>query len=90
MSGLGLTRALYMAQNKNTDEVETERVNFRPEVAARIIEKAERIAHANEPPPKQESFACRWCKNEKICRYDDWARVNCRTCIFSGVVDGKT
>lgn len=83
MHGLGLTRALYIAHNKNTDEVESERVKYDPLAANAILAKAERIAFANEPPPKIESFACRFCKHEKICRYDDWARVNCRTCLHS-------
>jgi hypothetical protein len=90
MHGLKLERALYIVHNKNTDEIEAERVKYNPEVATKIIEKADRIAHANEPPPKQESFLCRWCKHEKVCRYDDWARVHCRTCVFAGIVDGKT
>lgn len=90
MHGLKLERALYIVHNKNTDEIETERVKYIQQIAEKVVEKASRIAHANEPPPKQESFACRWCKHEKICRYDDWARVNCRTCVFSGIVDGKT
>ncbi|NBS35067.1 MAG: oxidoreductase [Methylocystaceae bacterium] len=90
MKGLSLDRALYIVHNKNTDEIETERVKYNPVVADRIIEKAERIARASEPPSKTESWICRNCRHEKICRYDDWPRVNCRTCVFSEIVDGNT
>jgi hypothetical protein len=83
MHGLGLSRALYIAHNKNTDEVETERVKYDPLVAAQLIAKAERIANADRPPAKLESFACKWCRHETLCRYDGWARVNCRTCLHA-------
>ena len=83
MMAHGIARTLFMATNKNTDEVETERVKYDPLSAAALVAKAERIARADRPPPKQEGFACRWCKHEKICRYDDWTRVNCRTCLHA-------
>jgi hypothetical protein len=83
MHGLSLTRALYMAHNKNDDTVECERVKYDPLAAQALLAKAERIALANSPPPKQESYACKWCRHEKTCRYDDFARVNCRTCLHS-------
>ena len=83
MLGLNLTRALFMAKNKDTEEIETERVHLDALAASALIVKAERIAYANRPPPKVESFACRWCKHEKVCRYSDWARAHCRTCLHS-------
>ncbi len=89
MHGLKLERALYVAHNKNTDEVEVERIKYQPAVAKAIIEKADRIIASPEPPPKMESFACRWCRHEKICRYDDWPRANCRTCIEFDFREGK-
>jgi hypothetical protein len=90
MHGLELDRALYVAHNKNTDQVEVERVKYSKAAAEAILAKADRIAHADAPPEKMESFACRWCRNEKICRYEDWARVNCRTCVYAAPVDGKS
>lgn len=89
MHGLELDRALYVAHNKNNDLVEVERVKYSRAAAEAIIAKADRIAHTDAPPPKMESYACRWCRNEKICRYDDWARVNCRTCAYASPIDGK-
>lgn len=85
MHGLFLGRALYVAHNKNTDEVEVERVKYDPLVANSLLAKAERIAFSDKPPPKMETYACRFCKHEKICRYDDWSRVNCRTCLHSSL-----
>jgi hypothetical protein len=90
MHGLGLTRALYLVHNKNTDEVDAERIKYDPLAAEKLLAKADRIAFAPTPPVKQESFACKWCRHEKTCRYDDFARVNCRTCLHSELTrDGE-
>jgi hypothetical protein len=87
MHGLGLDRALLLAVNKNNDEVEAERIKYDPAVAEAIVERAKRIAYSAHVPAKTESFACKWCKHEKVCRYDDWSRAHCRTCLFSELTD---
>ena len=90
MHGLGLTRALYMAHNKNTDEVETERVKYDPLAAAALVAKAERIAFTDTPPARNESFACRWCRHAGVCKEGAWSRTNCRTCLFAELTrDGE-
>lgn len=90
MAGLGLERCLFMVTNKNNDAIACERVKADPLAAAAIIAKAERIAFADSPPPKQESYACRWCRNKGVCQDGEWARVNCRTCLsFDVGRDGK-
>lgn len=83
MHAFGLSRALYISHNKNTDEVETERVKYDALAAERLLAKADRIAFADRPPPKIETFACKWCRHETLCRYDGWARINCRTCLHA-------
>ena len=90
MGGLELDRCLFMVTNKNNDSIACERVKFDPLAFAALIAKAERIAFADSPPPKQESFACRWCRNKTVCQDGAWARVNCRTCLsFDVGQDGK-
>lgn len=81
MHGLKLERALYLAHNKNTDQVDAQRVNYDRNVALAILEKAQRIVSSDRPPAKNESFACRWCRHSQTCNGQDWTRANCRTCI---------
>lgn len=81
MAAHGIDRTLFMAMNKNTDEVETERVKPDLQAVICLTVKAERIAWSDRPPAKIESYACKWCKHERVCRYDDFPRVNCRTCL---------
>lgn len=87
MHGLGLTRALYICANKDTDEIHTERVEI--DIAAAIATEAriERIVAAAAPPHRASddpaSFTCRFCTANEICHFGAWARFNCRTCIHS-------
>ena len=91
MHGLRLDRALYLCHNKNTDQVDAERVKYNPDVANALIEKAKRIYAADKPPEKNESFACKWCRHGSVCSGNDWPRSNCRTCLHFtfGAAAGK-
>jgi hypothetical protein len=89
MMGLELSKALYLATNKNNDQVEAEIVDYDPAHAQALVDKAERIITANSPPERNESFACRWCRHDPICHKGAWPRANCRTCLsFSFEPDG--
>ena len=87
LSGISLSRALYMAHNKNTDELGAERVNRDDLEVARLVAKAERIAFAQEPPPKlsekPDFWTCKLCDFREVCHGQQMARRNCRTCIFA-------
>lgn len=90
----GLKRAFYMAHNKNTDELYTERVAYDPVMALQIEARANRIINSDIPPPKlyenpqsKMAFACGWCASFGICHGEQMARRNCRTCLSSTPVE---
>ena len=90
MHARGRDRAVYLAVCKDNDELYAERIHYNPEYSLRLMAKAERIIHANEPPAKlhedpnaKMAFACGWCKHRGICHEDAWPRANCRTCLYS-------
>lgn len=93
----GVSRALYVAVNKNTDELYSERVAYDAGVALRLLARAERTIRAETAPPRlhddvtaKAAFACQWCPALAICHHDAFARRNCRTCLHSTpVVDGS-
>ncbi len=94
----GLFRALYLAVCKDDESIYSERINYDPIAAARLIAKAERIIKHQVPPPKLHedpsaklAFACGWCPAKGICHEREFALRNCRTCIHSTPVmnDGK-
>lgn len=92
MRGRGLTRALYLAKNKDTDEYYAERVPYDEAYAALLMMKADGIVAAHVPPPKisddPESFACRFCSKKPECHHGAWADRSCRTCLHSTPIDG--
>ena len=79
----GLERALYVAVNKNDDDIYSERVEYDPSLALALVAKAERIVTAPKPPPcscppyfLQAGYGCARLTGA-------WPRRNCRSCLHS-------
>jgi hypothetical protein len=92
MAGTGMDRALYVAVNKDTDEVYTERVRADPVQAAKLIARGLRIVEAPEPPPPISAdpawWQCKGCEMHALCHEQanhqgDAPDVNCRTCAHA-------
>lgn len=91
--GLGkLTRALYIARNKDNDELYAERIRYDAKEFERLMDKAQRIIEAAQPPErcadKAEDFRCRFCDHKALCWGEAEVAVpiqarNCRTCIHA-------
>lgn len=90
MDGRGLKRALYVAVNKNDDEIYTERVNYDPAFAVTLIAKAERIVTSSRRP--QCGCPVYFLRSGYGCARHDtsaFARRNCRTCLHAtAALDG--
>lgn len=83
----GWDRAFYLAQNKNTDELYAERVNYDPVEGSQIALRMERIVTAQEPPTrisdKPDFFQCKFCAKADVCHAGQWPLRSCRTCLHS-------
>ena len=83
----GLTRCFYIAVNKNTDQLYSERVRYDEVAALKLLEKAKRIITAIEPPPKiserPDWYQCRFCNHYSLCHEQALPEANCRTCAHS-------
>lgn len=91
---MGLERALYMAVNKNDDDIYTEWVHAKSDVAEWWINKAQTLIDSPEPPAKaadsMDAFPCKLCNFKEHCHGEIAAQANCRTCCHSTPVeDGK-
>lgn len=79
-----LPYALYLAVNKNNDELYGEIVKFDYNVFERYFNRAKRIAMAKEPPPRLSNdptyFDCKFCSYKSICHGDQIPHKSCRTC----------
>jgi len=89
----GMERAFYLAVNKNTDELYSERVDFDPVEFAKLKGRAERVINANEPPLRCSNdpswYVCKMCDFHEHCHGEAAPAVNCRTCAHSTpVMDG--
>lgn len=84
--------SLYMAVNKNTDELHAELVMFDPIIYAKYVKRAEDIIEAVVAPRRiNESpswYKCRICDHKGVCHDKTVLPArNCRTCIHSRVGD---
>jgi hypothetical protein len=80
------SRALYVYKNKDTSEVETERVDYDLKMATDLMLRAETIVYADRPPARvrdDDGFPCGFCDHRGHCREQLPARRNCRTCLYA-------
>ena len=97
--GHQVNRALYVAVNKNDDELYTERVRLDEEVAKNAIQRGQRIATGDYIPPgisqRPDWWQCRCCRFHDFCHKEGkkdrlLPEINCRTCAhFTAAKDGK-
>ncbi len=87
MGETGMERAMYLAVNKNTDELYAEWVHFDPVEYAKLKARAERVIRAAEPPLRVSNdpswFVCKMCDFAEHCHSEKAPAVNCRTCAHS-------
>lgn len=87
MGWSGMTRALYLAVNKDTDELYSERLEFNAIEFERTKVKAESIIFGEQPPAKisddPKFFLCAWCTFNGVCHGHQVPNVSCRTCVHS-------
>jgi len=93
---MGLTkmkRALYLARNKDTDHLYSERVKFMVGHFDCLMARAEKIIRTNKPPERaygrSDDYRCRYCDAHNLC----WGNIdeaavniphrNCETCCHS-------
>lgn len=88
----GMTRALYLAENKDNAELYEERVHLDKDAAEALVARAQRIIDAAEPPLRLSEdpawFACKFCPFHAQCHGTEAPAVNCRTCAHSTPADG--
>lgn len=79
----GVKWFLYMAVNKNTDELYIEFGRIDVENGKKQIEVAEHIINTNEPPERafgKAHWKCNYCSARKVCHFNRAPDINCRSC----------
>jgi hypothetical protein len=86
-----LERALYMACNKNTDELHTEWIHFERDVFERYLAVAEKVIDSEVPLQRVSQdpawYQCKLCDHHAVCHGDAVPVKSCRTCVHATPVD---
>ena len=84
MKGLNLRDGLYVAVNKNDDELYTEHVAYDESVAREYLDRGLDIVESRVPLPKISNrpdwYQCKWCHYSGQCHKGLPLSKNCRTC----------
>ncbi len=86
-----LKRALYLAIDKNSDNLYDEVVLYDAAVYQKYLARLAALIDAPEPPPRLSNnptwFACKWCDFHTVCHLKGEPLRNCRTCAHSTPVE---
>lgn len=84
MHGLKLNRCLFLAVNKNTDDLYQERIEHDKEEATGFLARGVDIINSSSAPRRISDnptwFACKWCDFYDVCHHGAEHARNCRTC----------
>ena len=87
MGQTGMDRALYLAKNKDNEELYSERIEFDKVRYEQIQAKANYIIFSQEPPPKLSDdpayYVCKMCDHRAVCHMHRVPPVSCRTCCHA-------
>lgn len=83
----GMKRAMYLAVNKDTDEIYVERVELAKEEFDRLLERARVAIFSPEPPAKISDdaswYVCKFCPFRELCHGTAAPAVSCRSCVHA-------
>lgn len=92
MRKMSIPVALYVAVNKNTDDLYMEIIYLNPEYADQYLDRGENIVQMEKAPKRINSspgfFLCRFCDQRPVCHLNAEVDLNCRTCQFSSPIAG--
>jgi hypothetical protein len=92
MRKMGLATALYVAVNKDTDDLYAEIITLDTGVADQFLERGDKLVWATQPPARISNspgfYKCRFCDHLGPCQLKKAPDTNCRTCVHSRPVAG--
>lgn len=87
MGKFDLPAALYLAVNKNNDDIYAEMVYFDEVIYHQFAERAEVLVFQDYPPPRISNspgwWLCKMCSHSPLCHGNKKAHVNCRSCVWA-------
>jgi hypothetical protein len=94
MRKMALPIALYLAVNKNTDEIYGELLPLNPQIADQFLARGEKLVWMDQPPTRLSEtpgfWKCRFCDHRPVCFLKAAPDRNCRTCIYASPMTGNS
>lgn len=91
MGLMELERALYVAVDKDTDDMYCEWVEFDARRFQQLLDRAEKLIGMTAPPDRLSDdpthWQCKFCSFYKHCHQGVAAEANCRTCCHASPVE---
>ena len=91
MGLMDLERALYVAVDKDTDDMYCEWVEFDARRFQQLLARAEKLIGMTAPPDRLSDdpthWQCKFCSFYKHCHQGVAAEANCRTCCHASPVE---
>jgi len=88
----GLTRAVYLAVCKDSDQLYVEHSAHDAAYAQGLLAKAQRVIFAPQPLARISLdpawYQCRLCEHAPLCHGQGAAELNCRTCLHATALEG--
>lgn len=94
MGDQGLKKALYVATNKNTDDIHAEIIQADAGQYGRYMLRQQQIIDANAPPTRiagakdETFFKCNFCDHKPVCWLKATPVKTCRSCRNVEIMDG--
>lgn len=87
----GLKHGLYIAKNKDDDDLYVEFTPYNEAFADVLLMHAQTLRHSSEPPGRigrsAEHHICKLCQHAPVCHSSQAPERNCRTCFFSSPIE---
>lgn len=91
MAFMGYSKCLYVAVNKNNDEMHILVINYSANIARTYYNKAKHIIKAKIPPKRcsqsETFFLCKFCDYRDICFNNAPADIHCLSCVHSKAIN---
>jgi hypothetical protein len=79
-----LNYSLFIAVNKDNDEIHYELNKLDWDYALLLENKARDVIYAKEPPARISEnpvfYKCKWCHHQDVCHHGEVVETNCRSC----------
>ncbi len=83
--------AMYVAVNKNDDDLHIEVIELNPNIGHELLNKAQDIIESQIPPQRISNmpsyYECSYCTFREICHYEEKIEINCRSCKFAKPIE---